>query len=324
MPRTRATAATVLPLQIRALRGFLCVVLVLCAGAARPAPPAQALEIAEIADGIFVHRGVHASLDDPRHDDIANLGFIIGETCVAVVDTGGSVAVGRRLLEAIRARSDRPICYVINTHVHYDHVLGNAAFRGTGAKFIGHAALADALAGSRDFFIEHYAADLGDHPGPESIIAPDVPVDGRLQLDLGKRTIELNSYPAAHTTTDLTVYDTRTETLLLGDLLFMERAPVLDGSLRGWLSVLSELEARTARQVVPGHGPASASWPQAATDQRRYLEGMLAGVRRDIAAGKFLEDVLDTTGQDERDKWQLFDEIHRRNLTKAFTELEWE
>ena len=84
--------------------------------------------------------------------------------------------------------------------------------------------------------------------------------------------LELRAWPTAHTDTDLTVLDTATGTLFAGDLLFMERIPVVDGSLLGWLRVMDELERLPAQRVVPGHGPPSAPWPEAAAPQRAYLE----------------------------------------------------
>jgi quinoprotein relay system zinc metallohydrolase 2 len=289
-----------------------------------PRASGEGFEIAEVAPGVFVHAGVHANVDDPRHDDIANTGFIVGNSCIAVIDTGGSIANGRRLLEAIRSRTSLPICYVINTHVHYDHVLGNVVFRGTGAKFVGHAALAAAIAGSRDFFLEQFASDLGGQPGADAVVGPELLVEAGMELDLGDRVISLRAHSPAHTTSDLSIYDARTETLWLGDLLFMERLPALDGSLRGWLEVLAQLEIVKAARVVPGHGPAVAPWPAAAADQRRYLERLLSAVREGIARGEFLEQVVESAAWEESANWLLFDAVHRRNVTRAFTELEWE
>src|SRR3954464_9426787 len=91
-------------------------------GADRPAP----LPVREIAEGVFVYEAPYA-LASPRNTGaIANAGFIVGEHCVAVIDTEGSYLAGRSLLAAIEARTALPLCYVINTHFHPDHVLGNA------------------------------------------------------------------------------------------------------------------------------------------------------------------------------------------------------
>src|SRR5437764_213059 len=76
---------------------------------------------------------------------VANVGFVIGSRCVAVIDTGGTYAVGRALHDALRKVTALPVCYVVNTHAHPDHVFGNAAFVADRPEFVGHARLADAL-----------------------------------------------------------------------------------------------------------------------------------------------------------------------------------
>ena len=118
------------------MRRIACA-LALASSAATAAP----LEIHEVAHGVFVHEGATLALDAPGHDDIANIGFVVGERCVAVIDTGGSVRTGRALREAIASRTKVRICYVINTHVHVDHVLGNAAFKADQPAFVGSASL---------------------------------------------------------------------------------------------------------------------------------------------------------------------------------------
>jgi quinoprotein relay system zinc metallohydrolase 2 len=296
--------------------------LLLCCGDATASPP---LSIERIADGDYAHFGQIAMTTPENAGDIANLGVIVGQDAVAVVDTGGSVSVGRELLLAIRSFTDKPIRYVINTHDHPDHVFGNAAMP-SGVTFVGHHNLPAELARRGPYYLRSYREQLGEAAIAEvGIIPPSLLVDGETTLNLGGRSLRLTAWsPAAHTDCDVTVLDETTGVLFAGDLVFIQHVPVIDGSIKGWLSVIDRLARLPARLVLPGHGAHVAPWPQALDDERRYLTVLAQDARRAIAAGTPLERAVPEMGQSERSRWALFDDYNARNATTAFSELEWE
>lgn len=289
------------------------------------APTPSTLALAEIAPGVHVHRGRHALFAPDNAGDIANTGFIIGREAVAVVDTGGSASVGKALLAAIRSVTSLPVRYVINTHMHPDHVLGNAAFRGEGVAFVAHHKMARGLAARAERYLAVNRGLLGEEAfaGTE-IVLPTLAIQARHELDLGGRRLVLEPRPTAHTDNDLTVRDEASGTLFMGDLLFAEHVPTIDGSIRGWLTLLEGLEGESAARVVPGHGPPSLTWPEAARPLKRYLGAVADDVRRMIKDGRPLAEASLSAAASEAQHWQMFADYHARNVSAAFAELEWE
>ena len=289
-----------------------------------PAHAATA-DVTEVAPGVFVHQGRYEVQSPDNRGDIANASFVVGDDAVAVIDTSGSAVMGEELRDAIRAVTNKPIKYVINTHMHPDHVFGNAAFKQDNPSFVGHYKLARALGTRKDSYLTANEQMIGkDAFAGSEIILPTLAIKEPTKIDLGGRELLLEPQVTAHTDNDLIVTDTKTNTLFLGDLLFSVHVPTIDGSITGWLGLLDEIGNRKAARVVPGHGPKTMELPEAIEPEQRYLATIAADVREQIAEGKTLSEATKTAGFSEKDAWKLFDQYHVRNVTAAFAELEWE
>ena len=280
----------------------------------------------ETAPGIFVRSGVQAVADADNGGRIANLGFVVGRERVAVIDSGGSYMEGQEVLRAVHRVTDLPVTWLVLTHMHPDHALGAAAFADRGIRIVGHANLGDALNRRREAYLGPVKEYLGERASGTRVVLPDMQVaTGEVrELDLGGRVLELRAHPTAHTNNDISVLDRETGTLWLSDLLFVDRIPVVDGSLLGWLAVMDGFTALDPVRVVPGHGPIHSDWKVDLERQRDYLQTLAEGVRQVIRAGGDIRRAVATVGQGQRGNWRLFDEYHGRNVTAAFVELEWE
>jgi len=314
--------------RARLLAGALAAMLMAPAAAAVAAGAAMApLAVTEMRPGVFVHFGMLQDWAPENGGDVANLAFVTGSRCVAVIDTGGTPAVGEALRAAVARATPLPVCYVINTHAHPDHLLGNVAFR-SGAepppRFVASARLAPALAARATSYLNALAREFGLRLEARDLVYPDIAVERTAQLDLGGRVLDLRAWPTAHTDNDLTVYDPQTRTLFASDLLFVRHMPALDGSLRGWLAAMAELRQMPASLVVPGHGPADGDGRAAFDAQFAYLDGLLRAVRAALREGLSLPQAVERIGVPGGAPWLLADRFHRRNVTAAYAELEWE
>ena len=316
--------------MISAITIFAALAIVLFPAAAeQPAFAAEAaplanFDISEIAPGNYVHYGSFDERSPHNLGDNANIGFIVGEKCVVAVDAGGSLPVGHALRQAIRRITPLPVCYVVLTHVHPDHFFGAAAFLDDHPQFIAHENYPAQLAARSRSYLNSLQRDLGAAAAGSEIVRPKRLVAGRLELDLGGRTVVVQAWPPAHTDDDLTVFDTPTRTLWLSDLLFVGHTPVIDGTITGFLSVMQDLRAIAADYYVPGHGRSDLPWPQPLDAQQRYFTAILNETRAAIRSRKTIQQATDEVGLSEAGNWAAFDLFHRRNVTAAYAELEWE
>ena len=321
--------------------------------AAAPVPvpvAAEPLPVLEVRPGVFVHTGRLEDWGPSNGGDVANLGFIVGARCVAVIDTGGTPALGERLRAAVARATRLPVCYVINTHAHPDHLLGSVAFSAASATsaaalssasvaatastvisasappavFVASAGFRRTLAAREPHYLNAYQRDFGLPLPRSAIVYPTTEVAGSLDLDLGDRVLTLRAWPTAHTDNDLTVLDRRTRTLFASDLLFVQHVPVLDGSLRGWLAVMDEMRRLDVATVVPGHGAVSHDWPAVMNAQTDYLASLLRDTRAAIRAMLPIQQAVARIAPPPGSAWLLTERFHRRNLTAAYAELEWE
>ena len=310
---------------------FISILLIACVQQPKSLASNQAdpFKIESVGNGIYVHHGEHLDIDVGYQGDICNISFVVGQLGVAVIDTGGSLKVGNLLRQAIERVTDKPILYVINTHVHPDHIFGNAAFvqanvNGVKPQFVGHAKLPDAMELRREAYDKLNIKYLGEDAKGTEIVKPTILVKEPITLDLGNRTLTITPYPNAHTNTDISIVDSQTGTLFTGDLLFIERTPVIDGDIKGLIAAIDALKTYPVQQVVPGHGPVTRQWLQALNNQQRYLSTLLTDIRANIKAGKTMENAMDTAAESEQNNWQLFTIANRRNVNTIYPALEWE
>jgi len=292
------------------------------------------LDVKKIADGVYVHYGKHENIYEGSNiGDIGNLGFIIGDESIAVIDTGGSHQVGEALKLAIKKISKKPIKYVINTHVHQDHIFGNTAFLSEGVIIYGHFNLKKALKERGSQYIRQISEAGNKIKGtkiifPHKIIAETSPdqvkkLSDKITINLGNRKLLLTSYPTAHTYSDASVFDLKTKTFFVGDLVQDERLPTMDGLVKNWIKVLNEIEKVDFKIMVPGHGKIQKD-NTALKKTKTYLQvlynDVIDALKKDIPAEK----VIEIAAESEKDKWVLFDRINPGNVVRTLIRYEWE
>ncbi|RPI21202.1 MAG: MBL fold metallo-hydrolase [Actinobacteria bacterium] len=240
----------------------------------------------EIGEGVFRRRYEWVDL---------NIGLVLGADGALVVDTRTTPLEGRQLLADIARITALPVRWVVNTHWHWDHVLGNSEF--AGAELWGHQACAAHIAASGaadvasavEWFPEERRAEL-DGVLP---VAPGRTFGDTAQIDLGGRSVTLRYHGLGHTDADISIAVDDEGVVFAGDLLESGAPPFFgDGYPLAWPATLRKHLAAGVT-YVPGHG---AVMDRSAAEWQHEELAMVAAVCARAKAERVAPERADLTG----------------------------
>ncbi len=239
-------------------------------------PLAQQSEITfksiELSEGLYMLQGQGGFSG-------GNLGLLTGSDGVILIDDALE-PLAEKVIDAVEAHTEAPVDFVINTHVHGDHVGGNAALHQTGATIVTH-----------DNIRHRMMADDADKNA-----LPEITFSNAVTFHLNGHTAYVFHVPHAHTDGDAVIHFPDVNVIHSGDILFNGMFPFIDldsaGSVAGYITaqekILSLADADT--KIISGHGPmASKADLQSAHDM---LVDALARVKKMVDAGRSEDDIL--------------------------------
>jgi glyoxylase-like metal-dependent hydrolase (beta-lactamase superfamily II) len=299
------------------MRGASAVLLMLVGLWAVPGKAAVPdFQLQKIGDGIW------AAIANDEGLAGGNAGFVIGDGGVLVIDTFQDPRPAKALLGEIRKLTPLPIRFVVNTHYHLDHVNGNDVFAAAGATILAHRNV-------RAWMRTENIKMLDPPVTPEkkarvaSLTLPAVVYDSHIELYLGKRRIDVRYYPG-HTGGDSVVSIPDAHVVFCGDLLWKEHVPnLIDASTQAWIESLDEMQKDYGQSTwVPGHGGVANG--RDVLTFRKYLADLRAGIRREQAAGKSGEALVQALLpglKSNYGKWGFFNDYAAADIEQTEQEL---
>jgi len=224
-----------------------------------------------------------------------NVAIVVGSRATLVVDTGLGERNGVTVLHAEQKLAKGPLLYLTTTHYHSEHTTGEQAFPASTIiirNSVQQEEMNKMVAGHIEAFKKMSAQNL-DLLQVVKFRPPDVLFDREAKLDLGGVTARLFWVGPAHTKGDELIFIEEDSVLIPGDIVQKDIFPIMpnaDASVKGWLSLLDNVESLHPKFIVPDHGSAIVDASQIGTErayilalQARALELKKQGVSADDA-----------------------------------------
>ena len=205
-----------------------------------------------------------------------NVVFVIGSRATLVVDTGLGERNGATVMRVEQKLAKGPILYLTTTHYHSEHTTGEQAFPASAIiirNSVQQEEMIKGVGAHMEAFRKISAQNL-DLLQNVKFRPPDVLFDREAKIDLGGVTARLFYVGPAHTKGDELIFVEEDSVLIPGDIIQKDIFPIMpnpDASVKGWLSILDNVEALHPRFIVPDHGAAIVDASQIATQRAYFL-----------------------------------------------------
>ena len=274
----------------------------------------------KVAEDTYCFFGKLENISKENGGNMVNTCFVRTKEGFVVIDSGPTYDYASQAYEKMQQIAKLPVKYVIATHDHDDHWLGNSFFKSKGALLIGPRTYEQNIVAGMETRMQRV---LGKELyGKTSIVKLDTIVDDKLTLEVGEKVFMISQpVKAAHTKGDLIVFLKGEKVMFAGDLVFSGRITSLrDGSLVGSLEALDKIDAYDAQVIVGGHGYTT---DVIVTKHfRSYLQEMKKEVQDALDEDVGMEDITKKVTMPQYKSMKLYDVLHARNVLDAYKELE--
>lgn len=214
------------------------------------------MQAQQVAANIFAVITPTRELPNPANGGWnSNSAFIVTPQGVLLFDTGSSEGIGRALKATIASVTEQPVRWIVNSHAHGDHWLGNAVFADTVEHIYATSAVMRAIRIGGDSWVRNFNSMTGGITGASKILPPDSAIDEQTIFTLGGLNLMLFPSGDSHSPGDLMLWLPAQKVLIGGDVIYSDRMPTTGaGNLRQWINSLRKLQALAPRAVIPGHG----------------------------------------------------------------------
>ncbi len=283
------------------------------------APMLPAGETQQLTANVYV-------IPDKRVNLVPNIGIIIGDNGILVVDTGMGPRNAEIVLNEVRKLSDKPIRYLAITHFHPEHGMGAQSFPAS-TRVIVPAAQKQELADKGSAYIEmfsNFSPEIAELLKDIRFVTADVTFEKTMEIDLGGTTVQLFYHGPGHTRGDMVVYLPKERILFGGDSVLNRFFPIFpdgDSSVAGWVNQLEQIAKLKPAKIVPGHGAVGDA--KLIDELLKYLRAVQSRVGKLKAKGKSLEETTARLVPEFQKKYKHWDnpEWIKNALENAYSEL---